>query len=73
MKLQSEPTSKQLTWNELLALPTGAIVLDFEGEVGTVTETPFKGRIIRRVEWDDGCVTPFSGKPKLKTGIWRVK
>lgn len=70
MKLQSEPKGKQLSWNEILSLSTGALVRDLEGEVGTVAETTFKGRIVRRIEWDDGCITPLSGKPQLETGVY---
>lgn len=72
MKLQSEPPGKQLTWNELLSLPTGTSVRDFEGETGVVTETPFKGRIVKRVEWDDGCITAMSGQFTTITGVWRI-
>lgn len=72
MKLQSEPQGKQLSWNELLSLSTGALVRDFEGETGTVAETTFKGRIVRRIEWDDGCVTSMSGQFRSVTGVWIV-
>jgi hypothetical protein len=72
MQLQSQPKGKQLTWNELLSLSTGTLVRDLEGEVGTMAETTFKGRIVRRIEWDDGCITPLSGKPQLKTGIYII-
>jgi hypothetical protein len=70
MQLQSQPKGKQLTWNELLSLSTGALVRDLQGDVGTVSETTFKGRIVRRIEWNDGCITLMSGKPQLETGIY---
>lgn len=70
MQLQSQPKGKQLTWNELLSLSTGTLVRDLEGNVGTVAETTFKGRIVRRIDWSDGCVTSMSGQFQSITGVW---
>jgi hypothetical protein len=73
MKIRETPTGRQISWQEMISLPIGAIVRDLEGETGDVVEKMFEGKQYRYIAWDDGCITSFLGKAAKKTGIWRLR
>jgi hypothetical protein len=74
MKIRENPETKQLSWDDAMALPLGSIVRDLEGETGTVLEREYAGSMYKRVQWDDGCVTMLN-KPhkKYKTDIYLLR
>lgn len=69
MKIQSPPKYPQLSWPAAIALTVGTIVRDTEGETGTVLEREWQGKTYKRVQWDDGCVTPLDRISRRRTGI----
>lgn len=72
-KIRGDPQGSPLTWGEMIALPVGSTVRDFDGETGDVEERTREGRTSRMIAWDDCCFTSFSGKPLRKTGVWLLR
>lgn len=74
MKIRNPPLTRQLSWRAVIALEVGTVVRDQEGETGTVVVFDWRGKRYKKVNWDDGCVTPLDKiSKKYKTNIYLLR